>query len=184
MGLVAVVGELQQPLLGDAMDVGGDVLLGDLHRVGAAEEAVHIEDRATILTGHAAAQRRDVGGVLLIHYGVGVEGIQHGGAPLGVVALLLGDLRVVGLREGRAVVEADLLDGVAVSLEDEVQLAEGRGQAFLREQGLISDRPGSGGRCPAGRRRRRGCPRSCRPDRRRWRPHTAGLPAPRRGRGC
>ena len=69
-----------------------------------------------------------------------MEGIQHGGAPLGVVALLLGDLRVVGLREGRAVVEADLLDGVAVSLEDEVQLAEGRGQAFLREQGLISDR--------------------------------------------
>ena len=142
MGLIAVVGELQQPLLSDAMDVGCDVLLGDLHRVGAAEEAVHIEDRATVLTGHAAAQRRDVGGILHIHYGVGVEGIQHGGAPLGVVALLLGDLRVVGLREGRAVVEADLLDGVAVSLEDEVQLAEGRGQALLREQGLISDRLG------------------------------------------
>ena len=133
---LAVIGKLQQPLLSHAAKVPAGFLRRHLQGIGTAEQTLHQEDRAAIVPGLGTGQGRGVGGVHRPHRGIQMDVVHHGGAPLGIETVLLGQLGVIRLREGVAIRDGAALNDMAIGREGQRQILEACRGTFQRPDGF------------------------------------------------
>lgn len=96
-----------------ALGHAGRRLGGNAQGIGAAKQAIHIEDRTAVDSDINALQCRGVRGVQRRDHGVQMEVIQHRGAPLGKVTVFLGQLGVIRLGKRCTVSKGALVHDVA-----------------------------------------------------------------------